>query len=166
MEGYGHLRFIGKGDLPALVDFARPIWMHTFLPLMDRHSAEYVFGSWVSVEHLSSLMDEGYLMGYIRDGDRDVGWFSFHVQDDRRVLISKLYLLPECQRHGIGSRTLGEIMDYARGHGADYAYLYVFRGNVNAQKVYVANGFIEIRREYEKLTEDVVRDDIVYGRPL
>ena len=166
MRTEDHLRFIDEGGIPALREFARPIWRHTFYPLMDARSADYIFDSWVSVAHLGEMMSQGYRMGYILENGEDVGWFAFLIGPDGRLLISKLYLRPEFQHRGIGSRTLNEIMDIARGEGATYAYLYVFRGNENAQGTYVRNGFTEIRREFEQLAEGVVRDDIVFGRDL
>ena len=50
---YRHLRFIEEADLPALRDFAQPIWQDTFSPLMDKRSADYDFDAWVSVPHLT-----------------------------------------------------------------------------------------------------------------
>ena len=166
MRTSGHLRFIDEEGIPALREFARPIWSDTFYPLMDRRSADYIFDSWVSVEHLGEMMSQGFRIGYILEDGETVGWFAFLVGDDHRLLISKLYLLPEFQHRGIGSRTLQEIMDVARGEGATYAYLYVFRGNENSQRTYVRNGFTEIRREFEQIADGVVRDDIVYGRDI
>ncbi len=161
-----HLRFIEEREIPALREFARPIWSDTFYPLMDTRSADYIFDSWVSVEHLSEMMSQGFKLGYIGEDGEDAGWFAFNIESGGWLLISKLYLRPEFQHRGLGSRTLAEIMDYARGQGADYAYLYVFRGNEKAQAVYVRNGFRELRREFEQIAEGVVRDDVVFGRDL
>ena len=166
MRTEGNLRFIDEEGLPELREFARPIWTGTFYQMMDRRSADYVFDAWVSVHHLTEMMSQGFRIGYILDNGETAGWFAFLIDGEGRLLISKLYLLPEFQHRGIGSRTLNEMMDIARREGATYAYLYVYRLNENALKTYLRNGFTEIRREVEELTEGVVRDDIVLGRGL
>ena len=159
------MEYVGKEDLPALREFARPIWTETFYPMMPRHSADFVFDAWVNVENLSRMIDEGYRMGYVLEHGERVGWFAFSVSGDT-LHISKLYLRGDSEGKGIGSRILNAMMDIARSEGASRADLNVYRTNERAKRTYERNGFVEIRREVEQLTEDVVRDDIVYGRPL
>ncbi len=83
----------------------------------------------------------------MRDG-RSIGMLTTDDKGDH-LKIGQLYLLPDCQRQGIGAAILEALKHQARGNGLPLR-LNVFHVNP-AQSLYLRHGFIPINRSEEKL---------------
>ena len=65
---------------------------------------------------------------------------------EKHLVLWKLYVLPECQGHGIGSALVESVVATARGMHDEIRISYL-TGNTLAEAFYRGKGFVEISRE-------------------
>jgi ribosomal protein S18 acetylase RimI-like enzyme len=83
-----------------------------------------------------------------------VGYMVLHGED-----LDDLYVLPTCQRQGIGAR----LLDHAKALSPRRLQLYTFQRNTGAQAFYEAHGFHAVRRRDGSHNEEN-EPDVEYER--
>jgi ribosomal protein S18 acetylase RimI-like enzyme len=115
---------------------------------------DYFWNRMYRPEILRAEMARGVSYEKILRKDRMIGFLSCVVDDaSRRLRLGKLYLLPEHQGLGIGKLALRRVQAEALRLGASEVFLYVFRKNWRAIRVYQGAGFV-VQRAERSYTED------------
>ena len=156
------------GDVPELAALARDVW--------HRH-----YPGIITVEQIEYMLDQRYRAEVILQQLEGGGaWWDKLVENGRivafaacepgtkpaSVKLDKLYVHPERQRRGLGSRLLGHIEARARRDGYRLVYLQVNRRNVNAIGAYARNGYAVTEAIVTDIGGGFVMDDYVMAKEL
>ena len=98
---------------------------------------------------LAELIADGYVTALLacdRETHEAVGVAVVRLQPSLwssglEAYLAELYVVPERRGHGYGRALITEVIDSAREHGADYAYLITSEDDRLAQRLYEAAGF-------------------------
>lgn len=162
------MEFVRKGpeDAEELSEYLHPIWHEVFDPLMPYEEAEYIFTTWTNPDAIRKAMSEGYEFGYVyRDSER-LGLYSFHIQDDGRFYINKLYYEPQFRGKGLGNEALRKMISIARANGCSEVYLNVYYRNERAFKAYLRAGLTDYYRYSEDIGGGYSREDYIMSMRL
>ena len=154
------MEFVRKGqdDAEELSEYLHPIWLEVFDPLMSPGEAEYKFMAWSNPDEIRASMRDGHEFGYIFEEGERIGLYSYHVQDDGRFYISKLYLEKRYRGRGLGRKALDMMFSIARENGCTEAYLNVFHNNDHAFRMYLKAGMTDYSRYRESAGNGYYRD--------
>jgi ribosomal protein S18 acetylase RimI-like enzyme len=99
-------------DIPGIRSVLAATWRDTYSSFLSEESITKVTTEWHSVPVLQAEIDgQTTFVGIAAvDGGRIVGVITAH-SDGPRLLVSRLYLLPEFQRQGIGERMMERAYD-------------------------------------------------------
>jgi ribosomal protein S18 acetylase RimI-like enzyme len=90
---------------PADMEFARALYFETMRGMIeplfgwDQRRQEESFAGWFDLQQASIIMADR----------RDVGWMQTRTTEGE-VFLGSLYVIPEMQRHGIGTHVLRELI--------------------------------------------------------
>lgn len=137
-------------DLTELHEFAKAIWLEHWKPLLPEGQTEYM----IEMFHSESVMarqieNDHYHYFYIRTEEGRVGYTALSLKSDQ-LFLSKIYLVKECRRQGLGEKAFELIKDYARLNGKPKITLTVKKTNTPAINAYLKWGF--------KITRGIVTD--------
>ena len=99
-----------RQDAGELSEYLHPIWHEVFDPLMPYEEAEYIFTTWTNPDAIRKAMSDGYEFGYVYKDSMRLGLYSFHIQDDKRFYINKLYYEPRFRGTGLGNEVLRKMI--------------------------------------------------------
>lgn len=103
---------------------------------------------------------DGALVGTVCAGPaRDGRW------PDWGEVVS-LYLLPDCQRRGIGTRLLEAAMDRLERRGFSGVYLWAAEQNLPARRFYEARGFLPAPERTHTVLDGTTVEEVRYIRTL
>ena len=126
--------------IPDIVsELAVQIWNEWYKDIVSQEQIDYMLNTYHSRESIEKEMDEGYEFIIMKEGDVNIGYLSFHDEDDK-VYISKLYLLKEYRGKGYGRKMFEIVDNYAREKGIHKEYLRVQKNNPTVE-IYKRNGF-------------------------
>ena len=97
---------------------------------------------------------------------RPIGYLAYQREDDGRVKISKLYVLPEHQRRGHGQEMLAQIFEQAQMLGAPAVWLQVNKRNAGAIGAYRKAGFEIIDGAVFNVGGGFVMDDYLMAKEV
>lgn len=155
-------------DVAELAALAREIW--------HRH-----YPGIITVEQIEYMLDQRYRAEVILQQLEGGGaWWDKLVADGRivafaaceagagpeSVKLDKLYVHPDRQRRGLGSRLLGHVEARARRDGYRRVYLQVNKHNVNAIAAYARNGYAVTAAIVTDIGGGFVMDDYVMAKEL
>ena len=154
-------------DIAAFVALGRAVVPPTYGPIDAAYAQRMIDEWWTPEVFATSLARNTHLVAE-RDG-RVVALANFgrltqsyrdfpHVTGEREVMW-KLYVHPDHQGAGIGSRLLAEVEQLVEG---DELWLEVVDGNDAAYDFYLARGFEEV----ERVSDDHWPDDIWLKKDL
>ena len=158
-------------DVAAVRSLAEAVLPPTYGPIAEAYPA-LMLEQWWSLERIARSLDvNAHVLAEVDGtGGREVvamsilGWLSRshrefpHVQGDREVMW-KLYVHPDHQGLGLGSRLLAEVEAMVEG---DELWLEVVDGNTAAVDFYTARGFVEA----ERVDNDPWPDDVWFRKTL
>ena len=162
------MEFVRKGPEYAeeLSEYLYTIWHEVFDPLMPYETAEYIFQAWTNPDAIRKAMAEGYEFGYVYKDCERLGLYSYHIQNDGRFYISKLYYEPQYRGKGLGNEALQKMISIAKENGCSEIYLNVFYKNERAFKAYIRAGLTDYRRYSEDIGGGYSREDYVMSMKL
>jgi len=154
-------------DIPAFRALGEAVVPPTYGPIDAAYAQRMLDEWWVPEVFERSLARNAHLVAEV-DG-QVVAMASFgrlsqshrefpHVTGDREVMW-KLYVHPDHQGSGIGSRLLAEVEAMVEG---DVLWLEVVDGNQQAHDFYSAHGFVEV----ERVTDRDWPDDVWLRKQL
>lgn len=154
-------------DLPAIAALAGVIWRAVYPDLITLEQIEYMLARMYAVEELVRQVRQGTVFLRLLVDERLVGFVAHSpTANPAERKLDKLYILPNYQRHGHGSRLLSHVVDASQALGCTSLMLTVNKRNTKAIAAYEKNGFV-IR---ESIVADIgggfVMDDYLMARRL
>lgn len=137
-------------DIPALQSAAATSWWATYGTLLPASFIESFLARSYSRDHLAMhLADPTCHFLVVKRYDELIGFGQVGPTMPRRDAapvapadLYRLYLLPEWQRHGIGSRLLAALEKWLCDQGYSYYGAYVHERNEPAKHFYRRRGFM------------------------
>lgn len=155
-----------EADIPLLRDLAQRIWRECYPGIITPEQIEFMLGWMYSEDEIRRQFNAGIPWEIVTLNDTPVGYLSWQREDDGRVKISKLYVLPQHQRRGIGARMLDHISAQARALGAHAMWMQVNKRNERAIAAYLKAGFHIEKEAVFDIGGGFVMDDYLMARAL
>jgi ribosomal protein S18 acetylase RimI-like enzyme len=154
-------------DIPGFVALGRAVVPPTYGPI-DAAYAQRMLDEWWTPEVFATSMQRNTHVVAERDGQvvavANLGRLTQSYRDfpgisGEREVMWKLYVHPDHQGRGLGSRLLAEVETLVEG---DELWLEVVDGNEQAVRFYEAHGFTEV----ERAAGDEWPDDLWFKKVL
>jgi GNAT superfamily N-acetyltransferase len=154
-------RTAGRDDIPLIRDLSSRIWREHYPGIISREQIDYMLGKMYAPDVIADEMeDRGYRYVIVAAGPVPVGYIAYRCDVEARlVLLSKLYLLPELHRRGIGGRMLRYVKDEALRAGARSIHLFVNKKNRQAIRAYELFGMVKTEELVTDIGGGFVMDD-------
>lgn len=151
-----------KSDLPRVTAIARVTWPVAFEGLIPAEEIPKIVEAIYSQTQLEADMDNGHAFWLAEADGKDAAFCAAYREGDT-IWLKKLYVLPEAQGLGLGTR----LTDTAIAHfpGAKEISLFVKNDNVKAIGFYQRAGFT-VAREVPVTMGHMNFTDYVMTRPL
>ncbi len=161
------LRVARGEDLPGIASLAGAIWRAVYPGIISHEQIEHMLARMYAVEELARQIGQGTVFLRLLVGGRLIG-FAAHspTANSGERKLDKLYIHPDHQRHGHGSRLLNHVMDAARALGCTSLMLTVNKRNTKAIAAYEKNGFVIRESVVADLGGGFMMDDHVMARQL
>ena len=119
-----------------------------------------------SIEEMSERRD---MLCVKNDAGMVIGYAAFRLKNEQTVWLSALYVLPDCERRGVGKVLLCGVERWAKEKGAKVVVLETHRNADWAINFYTKNGY-ELINDKAKLKvypfDRALEKDPVAGRPF
>ena len=135
------IRAAVEDDLTAIAEVGHRTWPPTYEPLAGKEYVANGLARWWSADLLRQAVARTFVA---EDAAGAVVGMTSYGEVDDRLVVWKLYVVPEAQRSGAGSALLREVLAAADGRAVRLAYI---DGNDRAAKFYAGHGFAYLRRE-------------------
>jgi len=138
--------------LPAIAELADIIWRACYPGIIDQAQIDYMLAQMYAFDVLcDELHSQGIRYDRLLVAGKLAGFASYGPGSEPGVMkLHRLYLLPEMQGRGLGSRLLQHVEGEVSARGARRLILSVNKRNAKAIATYQRNGFV--------IAESVVTD--------
>ena len=146
-------------DIASVRHIALTTWLATFSSFIPETDIRLFYDEWYSVEKLTGLCNAPMAKGFIAVVDTQAVGFArtSYNQNEKKFYVHSLYVLPEGQGKGIGTKLLDAAEQFARTFSADGIWLGVMTKNVTALSWYKRIGFQFDREEPFAMGKTVVQ---------
>jgi ribosomal protein S18 acetylase RimI-like enzyme len=153
-------------DLPAIVALADVVWRAHYPGIISVAQIDYMLARMYDLAVLRRELAEGmsYDLG-LAEGT-PVGFAGYGPVAAGELKLHKLYVHPQWQRRGVGSRLLAHVEERARERGFRTVILAVNKGNQKAIAAYQKNGFTVREAVVSDIGGGFVMDDYVMAKTL
>ena len=142
-------------DINTVSRLAREIWTEHFTPIIGEHQVAYMLEKFQSSEPVTHQISEGCEYYLARIDNEYVGYTALITDPaNRKMMISKLYILDRVRGTGAGTTLLGHIEDICCTRHISRLWLTVNKYNDSAISWYKHRGFS---------IKDAVKTDIGSG---
>lgn len=118
------------------------IWHECYRELLSTAQINYMLDKFLAEQViLDQIAQEGYNYYLVRKDDRDIGFLALRADADKRVFLSKIYLLQSERGQGYAQQLLAYSSQYAKDKGCNKIWLTVNRDNARAVAAYKKQGF-------------------------
>jgi ribosomal protein S18 acetylase RimI-like enzyme len=153
-----------EADIPLLRDLAQRIWRECYPGIITPEQIEFMLGWMYSGEKIREELHTGFTWEIAEEDGAAIGFLSFSHEDDGRVKLHKMYVLPERQRRGIGRQLLAHVCESARALGARDVWMQVNKHNERAIAAYLKAGFRIEKEAVFNIGGGFVMDDYLMSR--
>lgn len=133
-----------EADLDAVIEVGHRTWPTTYEPIAGADFVAMGLAKWWSADAIRPLITRGRVT--VAEVDGVVVGVVAAGPHDGRLVLWKLYVLPEYQGRGIGARLLERVVEGARGLYPEIRAAYL-DGHLSARGFYAHKGFVEVERE-------------------
>ena len=161
-----HIRPATEADIPLLRDLAQGIWRACYPGIITLEQIEFMLGWMYCEDEIRRQLTAGVPWEIAMLDGTPVGYLSWQREDDGRVKISKLYVLPQHQRRGLGMRMLDHICTQAHALGAHAVWMQVNKRNERAIAAYLKAGFHIEKEAVFDIGGGFVMDDYLMSRSV
>lgn len=137
-------------DVYLIIALQARIWVPASSAYLSREQMDYMFGALFTPEALKKDMQSGQCYLILSENDIPMG-FASHCPSDtdqNTYHLKKVFILPEGQGKGFGTRLIRHIEEIARNRKSEFLTLFVNRRNP-AQELYKKLGF-DVIEEVDK----------------
>ncbi len=152
-------------DIPVLRALAHRIWRECYPGIITMQQIEFMLEWMYAGEVIRTELASGIAWDLAED-DEPIGFASYAMEDDGRVKLHKLYLLPERQGRGLGQRLIAHVMERAAVLGGSEVWLQVNKRNARAIASYEKAGFKVAREAVFDIGNGFVMDDYLMAKVI
>lgn len=155
-----------KSDLASIRRITWESWISTYLGFIPENDLRSYFDIHYAEESLLNLFDDPSMQGLIVAMDGQAAGYArlFFSPEENRLYVSSLYLLPEFEGQGMGSRLIEAAEGCATEKGLDELWIGVMVKNRRALDFYKKAGFQFVREEPFTMGKTTVSHLIGYKR--
>lgn len=128
-------------DIPVLRDLADRTWREAYAEIISAAQIDYMLGWMYSPEQIAKEIGAGVIWEITEVEDQPAGFCSLTFVDQDHAKLNRLYVLPERQGLGLGSRLLTRVQELARERGVREISLQVNKQNARAIRRYERAGY-------------------------
>ncbi len=139
---------------------ARITWHDTYDPLLPDGQVDYMLEKYQSPQVIKNDIENNGYVYYILFKDNETAGFCGVKKEPDRLFVSKIYVMPKHQRHGMATR-LFERVKSDFGGIYDFCYLTVNKHNEKAISTYKALGFTTAATAVTDIGHGYVMDDYI-----
>ncbi|HTX20874.1 MAG TPA: GNAT family N-acetyltransferase [Candidatus Aquilonibacter sp.] len=159
---------VTEADLPAISLLADVIWRACYPGIITSEQIDYMLARMYA---LDTMRDEILSQGIRYDrllASSELAGFAAHGPTEQEMVfkLHKIYLHPDWQGRGLGSRLLQHCEQQARAAGARRLILSVNKRNVKAIAAYQRNGFVIAESVVNDIGHGFVMDDFIMAKEL
>jgi ribosomal protein S18 acetylase RimI-like enzyme len=138
-----------KTDLESIRRITWQSWIFTYSSFIPETDLRSYFDTHYTEASLLSMFDDPSMHGFVAETDDHIAGYArlFFNRDENRLYVSSLYLLPEFEGTGLGTRLLESAERYALEKGLDELWIGVMVKNRQALIFYRKAGFLFVREE-------------------
>ena len=145
---------------------AKEIWPVVYADIIGPDQVEYMLRKMYDPAAIRrEILEEEIRYLFIHYNDKPIGFASFGpLREGRFCFLHKIYVKPDMQGKGIGSRALGEVerqIEEGRGIGLE---LRVNRHNETAIHFYHRNGLKIVKEDCADIGGGFVMDDFIFRK--
>lgn len=157
------LRPVQKEEYAEVRKLAETIWPVCYKDILSVEQIRYMMDMMYSEEVISQEVSEGVQYYFVEADGKTAGYLAWGawLTVSETVKLHKLYLLPEMQGQGIGSRVIELVKQQLENSGVRRLRLNVNRLNSNAIKCYSSNGFTMVQLENNDIGNGFFMTDYV-----
>ncbi len=149
-----NIRKATRDDFPLIQQMANIIWPNTFSQLMDENVMYYLIDVMYNTSSLIKQTEElniNYLI--IEKAGKPVGYCSYELnyENSSRLMVHRLYFMPQTQGIGLGSKTLKYLEEKAQSHHLEIMCLKVLHNNDKAYNYYLHRGLKKTGESYNHI---------------
>ena len=158
------IRTATEADTLLLRDLAQRIWRACYPGIITVEQIEFMLGWMYAEEEIRRQIRGNVAWEIVEEEGAAIGFLSYSLEEDARVKLHKMYVLPEQQRGGIGQKLLAHVCEEARKLGAREVWMQVNKRNQPAIGAYLKAGFRIEREAVFDIGGGFVMDDYVMAR--
>jgi ribosomal protein S18 acetylase RimI-like enzyme len=154
------IRLGRPADIEAVRRLLVETWHDTYDSLIGAEKVTEITNSWHSIENLSrqlTMPDTSFLVA--KEDGAIVGHLFANGQRPPVLMLSRLYVLPDRQRRGIGGRIIAEAI--ARHSNCDVMRLEVEADNLKGVSFYRSKGFQPVDDRTEEGIAHIVMEKAI-----
>jgi ribosomal protein S18 acetylase RimI-like enzyme len=139
------IRTAGIGDIGVVQRVAQVTWAATYAAILPEEIRHRLLDAWYSEPALTrALRAAGSAFLVAEVGGRVVGFAQYERRSADVAELTRIYVLPEHQHAGIGSRLLEAALAACRQQGVSRLTVAVERDNAAGRRFYRSRGFAEV----------------------
>lgn len=154
------------GDIPLLRDLATRIWRLSYVEMISAEQIDYMLEWMYAAETIAQEMAAGVIWELALLDEEPIGYLALACPGNDHCELTKLYLLPEHQGHGLGQKMLAHAMELAHRHGCTEVRLRVNKQNTRALRAYERAGFAIVAEDVADIGGGYVMDDYLLARAV
>jgi ribosomal protein S18 acetylase RimI-like enzyme len=154
MKAEADVRLAVTQDAVGIRNVAQRTWDDTYVGIILPETQESHLARWYTPAALEEAMGRSESWFYVAVVQGEViGFAQFMMREGGRGELTRIYVLPEWQRLGVGSRLLREGLAALSTHGAEEAFVHVEKANAKGIRFYERRGFHQVRELSVELPE-------------
>jgi GNAT superfamily N-acetyltransferase len=157
-----------EADLPAISELAGIIWRACYPGIITHAQIDYMLARMYALDVLrDEIRSQGIRYDLLLVDGKPAGFASYGPTSEPGVMkLHKLYLLPELQGRGLGSRLLQQVEHEVRAGAGRRLILSVNKRNAKAIAAYQRNGFVIADSVITDIGGGFVMDDYIMAKDL
>ena len=133
-------------DVDGIIHVARITWRDTYAGIILPEIQERLLRRWYSPPLIKAALTQSeswFSVAAVEE--RVVGYAQFIAGKNHRGELTRIYVLPEYQKQGIGKRLLEDGLSSLKNHGVEEIFVQVEKENAKGINFYERNGFHPVR---------------------
>jgi diamine N-acetyltransferase len=153
-----------RQHLPEIAALAETVWRAHYPGIISAEQIDYMLGRMYDLAVMGAELANGDRYDRLLLEEKLVGFASYGPAEPKELKLHKLYIHPDHQRCGFGTRLLEHVIAEARQRGFGKLVLTVNKANANAIAAYQKNGFTIRESVVVDIGGGFVMDDFVMER--
>jgi len=158
-----HVRVATPADAPGVRRVADAAWHDAHADIVGPEAVESFLDEHYAVEDLRARYRESASTTFVAEDDGDLLGYAAGVPAEDAYDLGAIYVHPELQGEGVGSRLLEAVESRGREEDYDTLRLVVMADNDAARRFYEARGFEHVADDYDP---DLDVENCVYEKAL